>query len=117
MNEKTEPVLGLVGPCKSGKTTLKHLLEEKGVTVLHIAQEHSYVQEMWRKIANPDVLIFLSVSYPETLERSSLRWSESEYNTQLKRLKHAYEHADLVIDTDNKSPQEILTIVLGFLSE
>ena len=117
MMDKDSQVLGLVGPCKSGKTTLKRLLVENGYTVLHIAQEHSYVKEMWRKIANPDVLIFLAVSYEETLERSSLSWSKSEYNTQIERLKHAYENADLIIETDNKSPHEILSIVLNFLND
>jgi hypothetical protein len=116
MTDNPKPVIGLVGPCKSGKTTLKRLLVEHGYTVLHIAQEHSYVKEMWRKIANPEILVFLAVSYQETLERSSLSWSESEYNTQIDRLSHAYAHADLVIDTDGKSPDEILAIVLEFLS-
>ena len=115
MTPDQKPVIGLVGPCKSGKTTLKRLLVKEGYQVRHIAQEHSYAPQMWKKIAKPDVLIFLQVSYAATLERSHLSWSESEYQTQLKRLEHAFEHADLLIDTDSKTPEEIFKIVIEFL--
>jgi hypothetical protein len=112
---KERPIVGLVGPCKAGKTVLKRGLLTRGYQVKHIAQEHSYVQEMWKKIANPDVLVFLEVSYPITLERSSLSWSKHEYEEQLRRLSHAREHADLVIETDEKTPEQILKIVLDYL--
>ena len=117
MTDSDKPVIGLVGPCKSGKTTLKRQLVELGYTVKHIAQEHSYAQQMWKKIANPDVLIFLQVSFPVTIERSTLTWSESEYQTQLQRLAHAFEHADLVIDTDDKTPEGIFSLVIDFLEK
>ena len=110
-------VIGLVGPCKSGKTLLKRGLSEHGFTVKHIAQEHSYVQEMWKKIANPDVLIFMEASYPTTLKRSTLSWSLAEYDQQILRLEHAYQNADLVIDTNNRTPEEILETALKFLRE
>lgn len=112
-NEK--PLIGLVGPCKSGKTVLKRGLISRGYQVRHIAQEHSFAKEMWQKIANPDVLIYLDVSYPVTLERSSLNWRERDYQEQLRRLSHAREHANLIIETDDKTPKEILDIVLKFL--
>jgi hypothetical protein len=113
--DKASPIVGLVGPCKSGKTVLKRGLIPHGFQVRHIAQEHSFAKEMWRKIANPDVLIYLNVSYPVTLERSSLNWTEGNYQEQLRRLSHAREHADLIIETDDKTPEEILNIVLKFL--
>lgn len=112
---KEKPVIGLVGPCKSGKTVLKRGLVTKGYQVKHIAQEHSFVQEMWRKIASPDVLIYLDVSYLVTLERSSLSWNQKEYEEQLRRLTHAREHADLLIETDHKTPEAILAEALNFL--
>jgi hypothetical protein len=115
---KPEQVLiGIVGPCKAGKTVLKRRLEAKGLNVRHIAQEHSYVKEMWKKISNPDVLIFLDVSYQTTLLRSSLGWSLSEYQEQLRRLTHARQYADLVIDTNPLTPDEIALQVLEFLDE
>ncbi|NIV10445.1 MAG: hypothetical protein GWN62_03855 [Aliifodinibius sp.] len=113
---KNKPVIGLVGPCKSGKTILKQKLTEHGYQVKHIAQEHSYVKDMWRKIANPDILIYLDVSYQGTLDRSSLTWESHDYQEQLIRLSHALDHANLFIKTDDKTPEEILKIVLDYLS-
>ena len=110
------PVIGLVGPCKSGKTVLKRGLTEYGYQVKHIAQEHSYVKDMWLKIAQPDILIFLEVSYEETLNRSSLNWSRNEYTQQIGRLSHARQHADLVINTSDLTPPEVLESVLQFLA-
>jgi hypothetical protein len=112
---KPKPVVGLVGPCKSGKTVLKRGLTSYGYPVKHIAQEHSYVQEMWRKIASPDILIYLKASYETTLARSTLVWTRSEYEIQLDRLAHARKHADLVIQTDYRTPEEILALALDFL--
>jgi hypothetical protein len=94
---------------------LKRSLEKHGLTVRHIAQEHSYVREMWKKVANPDILIYLAVSYPTTLARSSLGWNRAEYDEQIRRLAHAREHADLVIDTDPLSPEQVAAQVIEFL--
>ena len=116
MNKLEMPVIGLVGPCKSGKTVLKRGLVSYGYPVKHIAQEHSFVPDMWKKIANPAILIYLKVSYQSTLDRSSLAWSFEEYEEQLRRLSHARAHADLTIETDGKTPGEILRIVLDYLS-
>lgn len=116
MDNPDKPVVGLVGPCKSGKTLLKRGLTEKGYRIKHIAQEHSFVPEMWRKIANPDILIYLDVSFPVTLERSSLHWNESEYQEQLRRLRHARQNADLVIHTDKLTPQQVLDKALEFIN-
>lgn len=115
--QSKDVVIGLVGPCKSGKTLLKRGLVDQGFKVKHIAQEHSYVKEMWKKIANPDVLIYLEASYPTTLERSTLNWSQAEYDQQIIRLEHAYQNADLIIDTNNRSPGEVLKAALKFIEK
>ena len=112
--------IGLVGPCGAGKTTLTRRLRARGIRgieVRQIAQEHSYTPDMWQRLSKPDVLIFLEVSYPETLARKPFRWSQSEYQEQLRRLRHAYEHADLRINTDDLTPDEVLEAVLAFLRE
>ena len=58
------PLIGVVGPCGSGKSTLIAGLEKHGYACRHIAQEHSYVPAMWQIITKPDVLIYLHASFP-----------------------------------------------------
>lgn len=116
MDEDRKAIVGLVGPCKSGKTLLKRGLSSLGYPIKHIAQEHSFVQDMWEKIAKPDILIYLDVSFPVTLMRSSLQWHEGEYQEQLRRLTHAREHAHLIIHTDNLTPEQVLAQAVDFLS-
>ena len=107
--------IGVVGPCAAGKTTLIAGLKERGYEARHIAQEHSYVADMWKRLTNPDVLIYLDVSYPLTLIRRNIDWTEDEYQEQVKRLRHARLYADLYINTDNLVPQQVLQRVLSYL--
>lgn len=90
-------------------------LEKHNYKAHHIAQEHSYTPTMWQKIVNPDILVFLDVSYQATLERSDMNWSEKEYVEQQKRLSHAREHADIYILTDDFSEEEVIEKILDFL--
>lgn len=110
-------LVGVVGPCGSGKSTLIAALEQKGYQCRHIAQEHSYVKDMWKRIANPDVLIFLQASFPVCTARRQLNWSQSDYLEQQRRLAYAREKADLVVDTDLLTPNEVAERVLDFLSK
>jgi len=112
-------LIGVVGPCGSGKTTLTDALDSYGYSTRHIAQEHSYVKDMWKRITNPDVLIFLQASFPVTKQRRSkmIHWSQAAYDEQQRRLVHALDHADLILDTDNLSISEVLEQVLSFLEK
>jgi RNase adaptor protein for sRNA GlmZ degradation len=112
-----KPLIGVVGPCGSGKSTLIAGLEDCGYPCRHIAQEHSYVQAMWQKIAKPDILIYLSVSFPISTARRKLDWQEKDYEEQLRRLAHARQHAHLSIDTDDLTPEQVLQRVINFLEE
>ncbi len=105
-------LIGLVGPCGSGKTTLTALLTKEGYQARPIAQEHSFVPSMWQKITNPDFLVFLDASYLATKMRRQLDWTENEYLEQHRRLDHARAHADLYIMTDPLSPDQVLEIIL-----
>ncbi len=91
-------------------------LRVRGFQARHIAQEHSYVQDMWRRLTNPDLLIYLAVSYPVTLQRRKLDWNEAEYQIQLDRLQHARQHADLIIDTDPLRPEQVIDRVIAFVN-
>ena len=117
ITKKDAPLIGVVGPCSAGKTTLISALESHGVRARHIAQEHSYVKEMWKRFTNPDILIFLDVSYPVAQERRQLNWNEDEYAQQQKRLAHARSHTDFYLLTDGMSPDDVLQKVMGFLKE
>jgi thymidylate kinase len=88
-----------------------------GLSAKHIAQEHSYVKDMWKRLSKPDILIYLDVSYPLTLQRRRIDWSLEEYNEQLDRLSHARQSADLYLNTDNLSPPEVLAQVLDILRQ
>lgn len=114
---RDRPLIGLVGPCASGKSTLGEKLRLAGWNVRHIAQEHSYVPSMWQKITNPDLLVFLDASYAVTCARRRLNWSEADYAEQQRRLAHARAHADLYINTDSLSPEQVLEQALLFLTE
>ena len=114
---KKEPIIGIVGPCSSGKSTLVAGLKSRGITTKPIAQEHSYVKDMWLRFTNPDILIFLQVSYPIAQKRRKLNWGEKEYEVQQYRLRDALENADFFLDTDNLRPENILNKVLGFIEK
>ena len=110
-------LIGVVGPCGSGKSTLIAGLEKHGFICRHIAQEHSYVQAMWQIISKPDILIYLNSSFAISTSRRKLDWQEKDYKEQLRRLAHAREHANLVIETDSLSPNSVLQKALNFLEK
>jgi deoxyadenosine/deoxycytidine kinase len=110
-------LIGVVGVCASGKSTLVGKLREQGFQARHIAQEHSYVRDMWKRITNPDVLIYLDASYGVTVARRALDWREADWAEQQRRLAHAREHADLYIQTDLLAPAHVLGQVLAFLEK
>lgn len=108
-------LIGIVGPCASGKSTLITGFNLDNIRFRHIAQEHSYVPAMWQRLTNPDLLIFLDASYEVTCRRRRLNWTVDEYQEQHRRLAHARIHADCYILTDDLSPQEVKDHVLDFL--
>lgn len=109
-------LIGVVGPCGSGKSTLIAGLEQAGYRCRHIAQEHSYVPYMWQRITNPTVLIFLDASFPVCTRRRRLSWIQADYEEQQRRLAHARQHADLIIQTDALDVEQVRQAALDFLS-
>jgi uridine kinase len=108
-------LIGIVGPCGAGKTTLTGGLNKHGWTARAIAQEHSFVPTMWKQLTNPDVLIFLQASHEVCAIRRQVDWTYTEWQEQQDRLQHAREHANYYLVTDNLPIQEVLQNVLLFL--
>ena len=109
-------IIGVVGPCAAGKSTLTRELKARGYLARHIAQEHSYVPDMWLRLTNPDVLVYLAVSYPLTVQRRKLDWTLEEYAEQIHRLRHARQYANITIDTDPLSASEVLDRVIEYIN-
>jgi cytidylate kinase len=112
-----KPKIGIVGVCAAGKSTVAKELIARGYNVKPIAQEHSYVPQMWQLITKPDILIFLEVDYTQTVFRRQLNWTQAEYKEQLYRLRHAREFANLVIDTTNLSINQVLETITSYLTK
>jgi len=109
-------IIGIVGPCASGKTTLRAELLKYGYEVKHIAQEHSYVADMWKRLTNPEILIYLDVSYSNTIKRCKLNWTIEEFEVQVMRLLHARRNADFYLNTDDLTPEQVRNCVIEYIS-
>jgi len=110
-----KPLIGIVGPCGAGKTTLAEGLHRNNYRARAIAQEHSFVKEMWQRLTKPDVLIFLQASHAVGGKRRNLNWTESEWEEQQRRLAHARNHADFYLDTNSLGIVQVLDLVLEYL--
>lgn len=115
MEEKSQ--IGIVGPCSAGKSTLIASLIKLGYYARHIAQEHSFTPRMWQIISRPDILIYLDVSYEESMRRRPLDLSPDEFEEQLRRLSHARNQANLYVHTDNLTPQAVLDEVIKYIKD
>lgn len=104
----------VVGPCASGKTTLVGRLQALGFDAHNVAQEHSGVKTFWRK-REPDVLVMLEASLPVIRRRRTVPWGEERLAVQRERLKDARIHADLFIQTDELSRDEVVEKVLQYI--
>jgi hypothetical protein len=71
---------------------------------------------MWKRITNPDVLIYLHASFEVCTQRRRLDWNQADFAEQQVRLAHARQHADLIIATDALSPAEVLARATLFLA-
>ena len=114
-SERAVPLIGVVGPCAAGKTTLVANLTRLGIRSKHIAQEHSYVPDMWKRLTDPDILVYLDVSYATSMARRRLSWTEAEFQAQVLRLENARRHANLIVATDLLTPQQVLDRVMELI--
>jgi deoxyadenosine/deoxycytidine kinase len=110
------PLIAVVGPCASGKTTLVQALRARGHNAREVVQEHSYAPIMWQRITQPDLLIYLDVSWEVACQRRPTDAEASWWDELAHRLRHARQHADLYILTDELTVQQVLDKVMAFLS-
>ncbi len=115
-NRRSAQRIAIVGPCASGKTTLAHALQSLGWQAHQVAQEHSFAPSMWERLTQPDVLIYLDASFEICSLRKRLDWHPKDYSNQIHRLKHARQHCQIYVNTDNLQPEEVLDQVLSALS-
>jgi deoxyadenosine/deoxycytidine kinase len=108
-------MIAIVGPCGSGKTVLVNGLKQHDYHARQIAQEHSFVQNMWQVLTKPDLLIYLDASYETCTERKAMNWKPREFAEQLRRLSHAREHCDIYLSTDDLSTEKVLKEILAQL--
>jgi hypothetical protein len=115
MRDPNTTNIAIVGPCGAGKTVLAEGLRCEGWNARQIAQEHSAVPNMWQVVTQPDVLIYLEAPFDVCTDRKQLDWTTQDYGQQMQRLRHAREHSDIALDTAERTPGDILKLVLDFL--
>jgi hypothetical protein len=110
------PVIKVVGISASGKSTLVALLRSHGYDARPVSQEHSSVADLWRRFDKPQWLLYLDVSLEvQRVRRPDVTWSAQWHRTEELRLRHARDHADLLIDTGTMTPDEVAALALLFL--
>jgi len=107
-------LIAIVGVCASGKTTLVKRLQELGINAYNVAQEHSGIRKLWNK-KHPDVVVMLDVTLPTVRKRRNVSWGEDRLAAQRQRLQDAREHADLFIQTDSLTKEEVVQTVLAYI--
>lgn len=117
MDPNDRPLIAVVGVCSAGKSTLVKGLQAHGFNARQVLQEHSYVPTMWQRITSPDILIFLDCTIETTRIRRNDRHFESWLlDEERHRLRHAREHCDLYIATDELAPDEVLAQSLALVN-
>jgi hypothetical protein len=112
------PVIKVVGISAGGKSTLVAHLRNEGYDARPVSQEHSNVPDLWRQFDKPQWLLYLDVSLEaQRLRRSDVSWSAQWHRTEQLRLRHARDHADLLIDTSQMTADEVAAVALLFLRE
>lgn len=108
--------IGVVGNCVSGKSTLVSKLRALGHNAINIPQEHSVSRRFWRRI-KPDFLIYLYCTLPVARVRRPIEWGQERLDEQWDILVDAKEHAQLVIDTDRLTADDVAVLAFQSLNK
>jgi hypothetical protein len=106
----------VVGPDATGKTELVRRLQALGYNARSCAQDHSYVPDMWRRLARPDYLVYLDARLETIARRRAIDWGQDRLDALNARLAHARVHCDLFLPTDDLEPSEVVARVQAALS-
>jgi GTPase SAR1 family protein len=106
----------VVGPCASGKSTLVERLKAARLDARASGQEHSAVRDLWATL-EPDMLVALDIDLETLRARRSPDWPEDIYLRQRERLRHAFEVADLVIDSMANDADAVANVVIDAARE
>ena len=105
-------LIGVVGNCAAGKTTLVKGLTARGFRAVNVAQEHSAAPRLWQR-KNPDFLVCLSCTLETAKQRREVHWGQERLNAQRQRLVHALAHCNLILPTDGLTVTEVLDTVVA----
>lgn len=97
--------LVLVGVCAAGKSTLARNLHERGIDAKTVAQEHSRVQELYRRSGS--LVIVLVAGWATVHRRRQLAWNPDFYRAEWERLRGARQDAALILHTDWLSAAQV----------
>ncbi len=110
------PLIGIVGACGAGKSTLAGALRARGYNARQVSQEHSGVPDLWRRFTHADLLIYLDISLDTLrMRQQDPEWPAWLFERQRERLAVARANCDLYLQTDDLSPEEVLARALGCL--
>jgi len=112
------PLVKVVGVSASGKSTLVRNLREAGYNARSVSQEHTEVQDLWRRIRPPAVLIYLDVNLiTQRQRRPDVSWDQAHVEVEQQRLAHARAAADVIIDTSSIAATDTLALALDLLHQ
>ena len=110
------PVIKVVGVSASGKSTLVHVLRERGYDARAVSQEHSQVATLWKQFDVPRVLIYLDATLDaQRQRRPDGSWDAAALQEERRRLHNAEAEADLRLNTAQLTPDEVLSLTLAYL--
>lgn len=71
---------------------------------------------MWRRLTNPDFLIYLDAELSTIERRRRIGWGERHLADECLR-HHARQHCDLYLPTDDLTEEEVLERAVDFLEK
>jgi hypothetical protein len=107
--------VAVVGVCASGKSVLVRELRALGYDARHVAQEHSYVPDMWQRLTRPQILVYLGASLATVRRRRDPSFPAALFQEQRRRLRHARCHCQICVCTDPLTESQVLARVVAAL--